>query len=222
MQLTLSFLGIMLLFAVSAYALKIDDHTIAKREELLFREIPVVIAATRYEQKITEAPSWVTVITEEDIKNFGWRTLAEALRSVVGFYTVNDREYIRVGVRGFLRPGDWGNRILLMINGHYYNEDIYGGAYTDNVFGLDMDLVKRIEIVRGPGSALYGSNALFAVINVITKTAKEMEGTNLSAGYGLNNTTAGSLIWGNKTKNADLLLAGKTFNSDGYRVLYFP
>jgi len=212
----------MLLFAVSAYALKIDDHTIAQREELLFREIPVVIAAARHEQKITEAPSWVTVITEEDIKNFGWRTLAEALRSVVGFYTINDREYIRVGVRGFLRPGDWGDRILLMVNGHYYNEDIYGGAYTNNVFGLDMDLVKKIEIVRGPGSALYGSNALFAVINVITKTAKEMEGTNLSAGYGLNNTTAGSLIWGNKTKNVDLLLAGKTFNSDGYRVLYFP
>ncbi|MGB9613401.1 MAG: TonB-dependent receptor plug domain-containing protein, partial [Candidatus Margulisiibacteriota bacterium] len=109
-----------------------------------------------------------------------------------------------------------------MVNGHYYNEDIYGGSYTNHTFGIDLDLVKRIEVIRGPSSALYGTNAFFAVINVVTKTAKEIEGISVSAGYGINNTTAGSVRLGNKSKDLNTLVVGSVFNSDGYRVLYFP
>jgi outer membrane receptor for ferrienterochelin and colicins len=142
-------------------------------EELMRIEIT---AAAKHPQREREAPSAVTVITREEIRDHGWRTLAEVLRSVPGFYTSSDRNYGYVGVRGFLRPGDFNSRILLLVNGHTYNDDIYQQAYVDPAFGIDLEAIERIEVVRGPGSALYGGNALFAVINVVTAGARERPG----------------------------------------------
>lgn len=214
---------ILVLLAGSAYAVPVNGDMTASKEELLFIEVPSVFAAARYEQKVTEAPSFVTVITDKEIKEFGYRTLAEALRGVTGFYTTNDREYVRLGVRGYARPGDWGNRILVMVNGHYYNEDIFGATYSDNTFGIDLDLVKRIEIIRGAASALYGTNALFAVINVITKTGEELEGVNAAIEYGTNNAIKPLISIGKKLRNnSNVLISGSQFNSDGFKRLYFP
>jgi hypothetical protein len=72
-------------------------------EDLLSVEVGTVFGAAKREQRVTEAPSSVTILTAEDIRTFGWRTVAEALSSVRGFYTTNDRNYTYVGVRGFGR-----------------------------------------------------------------------------------------------------------------------
>ncbi len=74
-------------------------------ESLLFDEIPSVFGASKYEQKVTEAPASVTIITAEEIRRYGHRTLADVLRSARGFYTSNDRNFSYAGVRGFSRPG---------------------------------------------------------------------------------------------------------------------
>ena len=164
-----------------------DDELLPKRELLLFQKIPVIVTAAKYGQIISEAPASVTIITSEDIERYGYRTLEEILAGVRGFYVSNDRNYSYAGVRGYGRPSDCNNRVLVLVNGHTLNERVYGSVGLGTTFGLDLDSVKRIEIVRGPGSALYGTSAMFAVINVITKEGASADGLKLSGtigGYG--------------------------------------
>src|SRR5574341_62694 len=97
-------------------------------EELMEIEVQTVVSASRYRQKVSEAPSSVTIITAEDIRKFGYRTLADILRSVRGFYTTYDRSYHYLGVRGFGRLGDYNTRILLLVDGHRMNDAIYASA----------------------------------------------------------------------------------------------
>ena len=132
-------------------------------------EVETVFGASKREQRVTEAPSSVTILTAHDIRTFGWRTLADALGSVRGFYTTYDRNYTYVGVRGFGRPSDYNNRVLVLVNGHRFNDNVYDQALIGTEFPIDLALVERIEIIRGPGSALYGSSAFFAVINIVLR-----------------------------------------------------
>ena len=98
------------------------------------------------------------------------------LRGVRGFYTTYDRNYSYIGVRGFARPGDYNTRVLLLIDGHRVNDGVYDMAPMGTDFLFDISLIDRIEVIRGPGSSLYGTNALFGVINVITKSGASRKG----------------------------------------------
>lgn len=140
-----------------------------------------IVTASRHPQRSQDAPASVTVITAEDIVAFGWRTLAEALRTVPGVHVTDDRNYLALGVRGFAVPGDYSNRVLVLVDGHRQNEPIYHSPDFQQTFPVPIDLVDRIEIVRGPGSTLYGSDALFAVINVITRDGSGDPATTIRA-----------------------------------------
>ncbi|MCZ6778008.1 MAG: TonB-dependent receptor [Acidobacteria bacterium] len=160
----------------------------AVSEMLVFEDIPIV-TASRYEQKSSEAPANVIVITGEEIQRYGYRTLGEALQTLPGLYVNDDRTYTYVGVRGFGREGDFNSRIQLLLNGHPMADTNFDYAPMGEDLGIDMSLIDRIEVVYGPGSALYGSNALFATINILTRkpsgprsTEMELEGG--SFGYG--------------------------------------
>ncbi|RKY92668.1 TonB-dependent receptor, partial [candidate division KSB1 bacterium] len=143
-----------------------------------------ISTAAKYAQKVSEAPASVTIITSEDIERYGYRTLDEILMSVRGFYTRNDRNYVYVGLRGFSRLTDYDNRILVLLDGHTLNEDIYGAPSFGTDLGIDPNIIERVEIVRGPGSALYGTGAMFAIINIITKKGNIIDGLNLRAETG--------------------------------------
>lgn len=183
--------------------------------------IPVV-AASKFEQKPTEAPSSVTVITANEIKRYGYRTLGDILASVPGFYVSYDRNYQFLGTRG-VNLGDFNSRVLLLVNGHRVNNDLNDGAFIDTAFILDVDLIDRVEIIRGPGSVLYGNNAFFGVINVITKQGKQVDGAEVSGTYGSFNEYSGRLTFGTQLTNGfQFLLSGTLYNNDGQENLFYP
>ena len=185
----------------------------------------VIVGASKYEQKISEAPASVSVITAKDIKRYGYRTLADILKSIRSFYVTYDRNYNFIGTRGFGPPGDYNTRVLLLVDGHRINDDIYNQASIGTEFILDVDLIDKIEIVRGPSSSIYGTNAFFGVINVITKQAKDVGSPELSGEIFFidNNYDAykarGS--YGHKfEKGLEMVLSASRYDSKGQR-LYF-
>lgn len=196
-----------------------SDITELSIEELM--KIEVVYAASKFEQKVTEAPSSVSIITADDIRKHGYRTLADILQSARGFYISYDRHYKYVGVRGFARPGDYNTRVLILVDGHRINDNVYGQGYIGTDFILDIDLIDRVELIRGPSSSLYGSNAFFGVINIITKNGKAINGLESSGEAGSFNTYKGRISFGKRFENGlDLLLSSTTYDSEGH-ALYF-
>ncbi len=160
-----------------------------------------ISTAAKYGQPTNEAAASVTIVTAEDIERYGYRTLGDVFMAVRGFYTSYDRNYTYLGVRGFGRPTDYNDRILLLINGHTDNENVYGSAGIGTETPINLEGVERIEIVRGPGSALYGTSAMFAVVNVITKEARTIDGLRLSAEAGSYGQLRGSMLIGKELDN---------------------
>lgn len=191
-------------------------------EELGFIEIEDVFAAAKHLQSIREAPASITIVTDEDIRHYGHRHLTDVINSVRGFYTYSDRNYDYIGMRGFARLGDYGNRVLQLIDGHTNNDNIYGSFFLGHDFGVDMDLIKKIEFIRGPGSALYGSNALLGTVNVITKEGRDVGGLSTKVEGGSRNSRSAVLTFGNEYGNGlDLLVSAGFLNSQG-ADLYYP
>ncbi|MEP9328016.1 TonB-dependent receptor [Paraburkholderia phymatum] len=181
-----------------------------------------VSSATRLEQRISDAPAAVVVLTASDIRDFGWKTLADALASLPGLYTTYDRNYAYLGARGFQRPGDYNSRFLLLVDGVRINDAVYDQAPIGTDFPVDMDLVERIEYVPGPGSAVYGSNALFGIINVITRSGRNMAGAQAAAAAGSFGEKKARATYGwHGAHGADVLLSASSWERNG-QDLYFP
>jgi outer membrane receptor for ferrienterochelin and colicins len=142
----------------------------------------IVTTASKSLETGTAAPATSTSITAEDLRRYGIRSLDEAIDFLsLGVVTANPLRDPEIGSRGVLMTGDRGNHILLLINGHAVNEQLYGSAQFGRGMGVPIEMIDHIEVVIGPGSVLYGSSAMFGVINVITKRAKDMPGTHVVA-----------------------------------------
>lgn len=133
-----------------------------------------VTGASRYAQKSGDVAASPQVLAGDEIRASGARNLAEALGLLGGVHLHSDGVYTRLGSRGFLRTGDFNARILLLIDGRRVNELAYDGAYLGEEGPIDVSLIDRIEYIPGPGSSVYGSNALFGVINVISRKPADM------------------------------------------------
>ena len=190
---------------------------------LLWEDIPPVIGAAKHEQKQREAPASVTVVTARDIELYGYRSLADILRTQRGFYLHSDGLSSFLGVRGFLRPGEWNARILVLVDGRPTREPIYGMTLLNEGLTVGVENIKRIEIIRGPGSALYGSNAVFAVINVITRDGADIKNwLEFRAQGGTKETGRAVATFGRKFANGlDVLLSASRFTSAGDRVIQY-
>lgn len=197
------------------------DITRLDIEQLMEIEVESVYGASKFEQKVTEAPSSISVITASDIKQYGYRTLADALQSVRGFYVSGDESYGYLGSRGFLRPGDYNTRFLLLINGHRVNDNIYDTANIGNELPLDIDLVEKIEIIRGPGSSIYGSNAFFGVINIVTRNGNNIKGMEISGEVSRYRAHKERVTYGNKIANGPEMLLSVSHLAGKGQSFYF-
>jgi iron complex outermembrane receptor protein len=192
-------------------------------EELMQVEVETVYAASRQKQKVTEAPASITVVTSDEIQKHGYRTLADVLRSVRSFFVTYDRNYDYIGVRGFNRPGDFGSRVLLLIDGHRVNDNIFDSALIGTEFPLDLDLIDRIEVIRGPNTSLYVASSFLGVINVVTKQSWMIGGTEVSTEAGSFGSYRGRASYGETFNNGlEMLVSGSYYTSAGPPRLYFP
>ncbi len=191
-------------------------------EDLLKLEISTTETAGRYTQKTTEAPASVSIITADEVKKYGYRTLADILRSVPSLHVSYDRQYSYLGIRGFNR-GDFNSRLLVLVDGHRMNNSLSDGAFIGTEFILDVDLIEKVEVVRGPGSSLYGNNAFFGVVNVITRKAgRDLSGAEVSGEAASFDTYKGRASYGKKFKNEfEMLLSGSWYDSEGPDNLVF-
>ncbi len=172
--------GLGVLLAGTAHA---QAHAQEEDELRLLFEQTQQVTASRIAEPAPLAPAAVTVITEEEIERSGARDLSDVLRTVPGIELTRDQfGAIQIVSRGLLSPSE-SNQILLLVDGVPANIPYYGGA---SLVWDDMALagVKRIEVVRGPGSALYGASAFAGVIQVITKHGDEASGVKATAGGG--------------------------------------
>jgi outer membrane receptor for ferrienterochelin and colicins len=137
----------------------------------------VVTGASNVAETTRDAPATSTVITGEELHKYGARTLGEGIDMLaLGAMTAQGSDSGEVGARGVMIGHSSGQHFLLLINGQRANDVLYGGQSVGRTSGIPLEIVDHIEIILGPGSVLYGSNAMLGVINVVTKTAKDFSG----------------------------------------------
>ncbi|MCP5062509.1 MAG: TonB-dependent receptor [Ignavibacteriae bacterium] len=198
-----------------------EDSLVTDLNTLLNVEVveqQFVSAASKYDQSPEEAPSSISIVTAAEIEAYGYQNLTEVLNSQNGFYYSNDRASDYIGVRGFRRSSDYNKKILLLLDGHRMNTYLVDHAPIGD---FDITNFERIEIIRGPGSTLYGNNAVHAVINLIPKKNLDSYIPLLLLKYGsYNNRTFGLRTTKQVNENLSFSVYGTYQESDG-EDLYF-
>ena len=141
-----------------------------------------VAAASRFAESIEDAPSSVSIIDGQELRAFGYPTIAESLRGIRGFYLSNDHAYASAGIRGLGEPNDYGNRLLVLSDGQSMNDNLLNSSYIGSDGRVDLHDVDRIEVVRGPGSLLYGTGAFSGVVNLVPRAKDEPSSVHVEGG----------------------------------------
>jgi outer membrane receptor for ferrienterochelin and colicin len=173
--------------SLSGYAPSERTITVKQGEEVdagAFDLVPLreVTAVSRYAERIDDAPSSVTILDGRELRAFGYPTIAESLRGVRGMSLSNDRAYASVAVRAVGQPNDYGNRVLVLSDGQPLNDNILNSSYIGSDGRADLWDIERIEVVRGPGSLLYGAGAFSGVINLVTRSREEPSSVHVGVG----------------------------------------
>ncbi len=180
-------------------------------EELLRVEVTSV---SKKSEELFDAPAAAYVITSEDLRRSGATSIPEALRMVPGLQVAHiDANKWAISSRGF--NGWFANKLLVLIDGRSVYTPLYSGVYWD-VQDTLLEDIDRIEVIRGPGATLWGANAVNGVINIITKQAKETQGTLASAGLGSEEKGFGSRYGGKIGDDACFRIYAKYFNRDEF------
>lgn len=155
-----------------------DDKAL---QALLQREVQ---GPSRYAQSLMDAPAAVTVIGRDESSRLGHQTVGDMLARLPGVYIGNSRSYSSLGLRGFNRPGDYSSRTLMALDGQRLNDAIFDQGLPQLELPVVAEWVKRVELVQGPGSSVYGSNALLGVVNIVTLDGTDVPGLALTGSVG--------------------------------------
>jgi len=160
-------------------------------------ETTVVSAPSKTAESAALAPATSVVLTAEDFKRYGIKSLDEAINFLGrGMVVEKDFQTGEIGARGVLLTSDFGSHVLLMVDGHVLNEQWSGTAYYDRTTAVPFELIDHIELVLGPGSVLYGSNAMLGIVHIVTKRAKDFQGVHVYADSEASLAAPGSTLRG--------------------------
>ncbi len=169
------------------------DLTSLSLDELMNVEVTSV---SKHEQRLMDAPTAIYVITNEDIRRSGSTSIAELLRMVPGLQVARiSANKWAITSRGY--NSEFSNKLLVLIDGRSVYTPLFAGVYWD-IQDLILEDIERIEVIRGPGAALWGANAVNGVINIITKRARDTQGGMITAGAGNQERGFGSIRYGSK------------------------
>lgn len=189
------------------------DLTLLSIEELMNVEIT---SASRKEQRLADVPAAVYVITQEDIRRSGMTSLPELFRLVPGTHVaqINSNKWA-IAVRGFNNL--FADKLLVMIDGRTVYDRLNSGVFWESL-DVPLDQIERIEVIRGPGGATWGANAVNGVINVITKPAGETRGMAASLRNGSFDGTHGSVRYGGALGDAAYRVFSQWSGRDRSRI----
>ena len=208
----LCLLMVLSLLAVPSWAQEeAQDIADLSLEDLLDVQIT---SASKFAQKQSEAPGIVSVVNREQVDRFGWLSLNDILARQAGFFPSRDYDRSTIGSRG-LFEGWNNNHLLMLMDGIPVNDNLYGTAYTWEI--TPLFLLKSLEIIRGPGSALYGSNATNGVLSIKTLSSADLKEEKGMARVRLGgyNTQVYDLMAGGEGKAFDYLLGFNHFRTSG-------
>ena len=171
------------LLLTSTYSVQAQEMTEEEDLYLLYGDDEMISIATGFSQPISKAPSTASVITAEDIKAMGATTLDQVLERVPGVHVSpslqnGSNNFVFRGIKTTFTP-----QVLILMNGHRISADVMSGSLIDASI-TSIENISRIEIIRGPGSAVYGADAFSGVVNIITKSADELNGVHAGARVG--------------------------------------
>ncbi len=214
--------GILLLLisAITSSTLS-QSHQTDNVFDLDLNQLMQISVASKRIERLEDAPGIVAVITAEEIKQFGGRNLRDVLNRATSFQSVASNYAPQMSV--FLRGQStfqFDNHILYLINGKPFRDSLNGGSNSPLLQGFPIDIIERIEFIRGPGSVLYGSNAFAGVINIVTKTARDLQPLSLSGSYGSFNTKVGNATIAAYGDDWESLVAFTHLDSKGWRFRY--
>lgn len=180
-----------------------------------------ISAAAKYEQPVRDVPASVTIITAEEIERYGFESVGEALASIRGLYVTYDRNYTGLGIRGFSRLTDYNDRLQILIDGHPLNEPTQGSVPIGTDLVIDIGGIERIEFVRGPSSVVYGSGAMFGVVNIVMKQSDGTHAASVEAHAGTSGFRSASASTTTAIGGTNIAISG-LWRDVGGRNLYFP
>ena len=186
-------------------------------ERLKRGEEATITTASQQAESIEEAPVPVTLITEEMIKTIGANSLKEVLATYVpGITIVEGNSELNVAMHGVYSSEQ--QKILIMLNGHRLNSRATNAQAPD--YSISLEKVKQIEVLRGPASSLYGNAAVTAVVNIITKDGRDLDGLSVSVGAGSFGTYKADLLFGKSGVNMNFLGWASVYSSEGEKIYY--
>ncbi len=184
-------------------------------EELLSVKVTSV---TKFEESVKDIPQSIHIITKSDITNYGYRTLAEALQHVPGFYMVDDHYCYKenFGVRGFFRD-EWNQNVVFLVNGvRQRNGDSFNNPLS--FINVPIQSIERIEIIKGASSVTYGTGAFMGVVNIITTSNHNL--TNVYTSYGSQNTVNAGINMNRKVNDLRFTMNSGVGRTDGINQNY--
>lgn len=195
------------------------EETLKGEREWLEEEV-FVISASKVKDDIKKSTASIHVIDEEFIKNSAAGNIFDLLRTIPGINISQSNVYLeRVEVRGVKTL--FSDKVLILLDGHSLNADIRLGGGVSGYKNIPLSIIKRVEIIKGPASALYGENAFSALVNIITKKADEINGSEVYLKAGDNDTKEVSVLYGNKHGDLDITANISYKTTDGEKQ-YIP